>query len=113
MKNHLAKGFLFGFGLRNSIFFHWRLLCSNTQRAFASESHIEDISEYLQSQHFELSTAPVEFCQGSLSNFTIPVFRTIAGDHTVEQYTKEKVAIERIYRGQDVVEVTLRRLAGL
>jgi hypothetical protein len=41
------------------------------------------------------------------------VFRTIAGDDTAEKYIKEKVAIERIYRGQDVVEVTLRRLAGL
>jgi hypothetical protein len=109
LKNHLVKGLLFGFGLKNSIFFHWRQLCSHAQGVLISE----DISEYLQDHHFELSTAPVEFSQGSLSNFTTPVFRTIAGDDTAEKYIKEKAAIEKVYRGQDIVEVTLRRLSGL
>ena len=47
------------------------------------------------------------------NQITTEILGTIAGDDTAEKYIKEKVAIERIYRGQDVVEVTLRRLAGL
>ena len=113
MKNHLAKGLLFGFGLENSTFFHWRLLFSNAQHTLESSNYIEEILEYLQSHHFELSTASVGFHQGSLSNFTIPVFRTIDEDVTVEKYKQEKVTIEKTYQGQDTVEVTLQRLASL
>jgi hypothetical protein len=113
IKNHLAKGLLFGFGLKNSMFFHWNLLHSNVQQALASNGYAEDVLEYLQSHRFELSAASVKFRRGSLSNFTIPVFRTIVGDDTAEKYKKEKAAIERMYQRQNEVEVTLGRLAGL
>jgi hypothetical protein len=113
MKNHLAKGLLFGFGLKNSIFFNWRELYSNAQQDLASDSYTEDVLKYLQNHRFEFSTAPVGLGKGSPSNFTITMFRAIVEDDTVEKYTKEKAAIEKIYRGHDMVEVTLRRLVGL
>ncbi len=172
MQNHVAKGLLFGFGIKNSIFFNWcelvdHPISSNAQQAFALDDYREDILKYtpighklgiwaaqkprdsidrkrinidnmnpfatpeprgasaaqipslwpiglyLQNHSFELSTAPVEFGKGSSSNFTIPMFRTIIEDDTVEKYTKEKTAIEKTYDGHDVVEVTLRRLVGL
>ena len=110
MKNHLAKGLLFGFGLENSTFFHWSPFY--TQHALAS-GYTEDALEYLESHRFEPSTTLVESHTGSLSNFTIPLFGILEGDGTAEKYKKEKIAIEKIYRGQDIVEVTLQRLAGL
>lgn len=115
MQNHLTKGLLFGFGLRNSLFCNWSFsVSSNAQFALGfSEEYRENIMEYLKNSHDNVSTASVPFCKGSLSNFTIPLFGVVPGDDTAEKYKKEKAAIEKIYRGQDVVEVTLRHFAGL
>lgn len=108
--NHLAKGLLFGFGLRNSIFGDWEFTRSN---ANASSVFDERILDYLKNTPLETSTNHVRSGEASSSNFTIPVFGAVPGDDTVEKYKKEKSEIEKIYRGQDLVEVTLKRLADL
>lgn len=96
LPNHLAKGLLFGFGLKNSQLGHQRF-----------SHHLEkDSTEHI------VSTTRVEFGSGSPSNFNIPLFGTVLGDETIEKYKKEKVEIEKIYEGKDLVEVTLRRLAS-
>jgi hypothetical protein len=113
IQNHLAKGLLFGFGLRNSIFGNWHFTYLNKQSFSELEYQPSDsIIEYLESAPCDASTTPSKYTKGSPSNFTIPLFGSIAGDDTAEKYTKEKNEIEKIYRGQDLVEVTLQRLAS-
>jgi hypothetical protein len=108
-KDYIAKGLLFGFGLENSLFFSWwsKYLHSENLTPNAKE-----ISEYLQGAYFPFSTHPVELRTGSLNHFTIPVFREVANDPVAETYKKEKKRIEKIYRGQDLVEYTLKQLAS-
>ncbi len=113
VQNHLVKGLLFGFGLKNSIFGHWHFTYLNEQLSSQSKDHLGDhIVEYLKNAYYRRSTTPVKYTEGSLSNFTIPLFGIVDGDDTAEKYKKEKVMIEKIYRGQDFVEVTLQRLAS-
>ena len=113
MRNHLAKGLLFGFGLKNSIFFDWEAEYTKEQLPVASEKYRQDILDYFKHTPVNVSATPTPFCQGNLSNFTIPVFGMVAGNEMKEKYTKEKAAIEKMYRGQDMVEVTLQGLAKL
>ena len=108
--NHVAKGLLFGFGLRNSIYGDLRFTYSNTKTSSELKKHIV---RHLKSASSAVSTNQVKIGEGSPSNFTIPLFGAIEGDDTAEKYTKEKIEIEKIYRGQDLVEVTLQRLASL
>ena len=119
VKNHLAKGLLFGFGLRNSIFGNWYFTYLDSESAaldskvMQSEDHLENrIIEYLKNANYRRSTVPVNYTKGSPSNFTIPLFGVVDGDCTAEKYIKEKIAIEAAYQGRDLVEVTLQRLAN-
>lgn len=158
MPNHLSKGLLFGFGLRNSIFGDWRFSCRKAKASIdwgkdiveylkkaapvapansiklgegfiplfggghrddlaqkcarASSELGKDILDYLTNTPTSQSTSVVKPGEGSPSNFTIPLFGAIDGDDTIQKYTKEKMEIEKIYRGQDLVEVTLQRLAS-
>ncbi len=107
--NHVAKGLLFGFGLRNSIFCDWRLKYSSRETHSESEKRVID---YLKFAYYAVSAKPVKLGQGAPSNFTIPLFGAVEGDEMVKKYLKEKKAIEKIYNGQDLVEVTLQRLAN-
>ena len=109
-KNHLAKGLLCGFGLKNSLFGDWHF---KQYDIHASTELGEESMEYLKNAPFHPSTTQsVEFGKGGSSNFTIPRFGTVEGDDVVEKYEKEKRGIEKIYLGQDLVEVTLQRLAS-
>jgi hypothetical protein len=158
MPNHLTKGLVFGFGLRNSMFGDWQFSCPKAkastdwgklvveylkktplvvstnpaklgegffplfgavdeddpaQKCSKAPSELEGhIVEYLKNAPTTLSTTTVKPGEGSPSNFTIPLFGAIDGDDTVQKYTKEKIEIEKIYRGQDLVEITLQRLAN-
>jgi hypothetical protein len=107
-KDYVAKGLLFGFGLENSMFFSWWIKYLHPENL---TPNAKEISEYLQGAYFPLSTRPLELRTGSLSHFTIPVFREIANDHVAGTYEKEKKMIEKLYRGQDLVEYTLKQLA--
>lgn len=151
LPNHLTKGLLFGFGLRNSIYGDWSFSCPKSQAATDWEKLAVDwgklgmeyldrvypmrsdgfvplfgaatqeravpalenrVVEYLKNTTTSASTSTVKFGEGSPSNFTIPLFGAIEGDDTVQKYTKEKAEIEKRYRGKDLVEVTLQRLAS-
>lgn len=108
-KDYIGKGLLFGYGLENSLFFSW---WSKYLRPENLTPTSKEISEYLQGAYFPFSTQPVELRTGSLHHFTIPVFREIADDSVAETYKKEKKVIEKIYRGQDLIEYTLQKLAS-
>lgn len=108
LQNHLAKGLLFGYGLKNSLFGHWSFSSSQGKLTLPSEKYREKIEDYLKGTSFK----PTMPNQSSISNLTIPLFGMVAGDKTAKKYAKEKAAIEKIYRGKDIVEVTLQCLAG-
>jgi hypothetical protein len=157
MPNHLTKGLLFGFGLRNSLFGDWQFSCPKIKAStdwgkliveyLKKTPHVASLNspklgkeftplfgavdeddpakdskdrfelsghivEYLKNAATTLSTIPVKRSERSLSNFTIPLFGAVDGDDTVQKYTKEKIEIEKIYRAQDLVEITLQRLAS-
>lgn len=112
LQNHLAKGLLFGFGLKNSLFGNWRFSSLNG-KLLPSENYKEEIEDYLKSALSLTSSKQLStFENGSAINMAIPIFGMLPEDETAQEYAKEKVAIEKIYRGQDIVEVTLQRLAG-
>ena len=115
MKNHIAKGLLFGFGLKNSIFGNWSFSGSNGALALPSDEYRENIVDYLKNLPSNISRKNPDspFCNEPLYDLAIPLFGMVPWDETAEKYTKEKAFIEKIYRGQDMVEVTLRCLAGL
>ena len=102
--NHITKGLLFGFGLKNSIFGNLRLTYSNSK--ISSELKKSIVKHLKAPSH----GSRIKDGEGSPSNFTIPLFTSIEGDDWIEKYKKEKVEIEKIYLGKDLVEVTLQRL---
>ena len=108
LQNHLAKGLLFGYGLRNSLFGQWSFSSSQGKLNLPSEKYREKIENYLKDAPF----APTIPNQLSVFNLTIPLFGMVPGDETAKEYAREKAAIEKIYRGKDIVEVTLQCLTG-
>lgn len=112
-QNHLAKGLLFGFGLKNSLFGNWRFSSLNGGLDLPSEKYRREIEDYLKSSSSMASTLFCAAGESSVSEITIPLFGMVRGDGTVGEYAKEKDVIEKIYRGQDIAEVTLKCLAGL
>ncbi len=107
--NHTAKGLLFGYGLRNSLFFDWRLKYPIQETLSLSGKRVVD---HLKFAYYAISTKSVKPGQGSPSNFTIPLFGAVEEDEMAKKYQKEKREIEKVYQGQDLVEVTLKRLAS-
>lgn len=102
VKNHLAKGLLFGFGMKNSLVFDWKMKYQQEESA---------ISTYLDTIPYETSTEEdIPFGEGNASNFTIPRFGNVAGEELPLKYEEEKREIEKIYRNKDLVEVSLEKL---
>ena len=108
VENHVAKGLLFGFGLKNALFGDWSFKQLHTNTSTELE---KEVAQYLKNTPLHISTTPVEVGESSPSNFTIPLFGVVQGDDVAEKYEKEKKEIEKIYLGQDMVEVTLQRLS--
>lgn len=117
LNNHLAKGLLFGFGLKNSLFGHWAFACVSNDRyaSYCSENYRGQIVEYLKNgtTFFMQSTQTLPRKKVCASHFTIPLFGTVKGDDTVKKYKREKAQIKAIYQNKDVLEVTLQQLLGL
>ncbi len=103
IENHLAKGLLFGFGRQNSLFGSWAFSRTN-------EGHRKKAEAFINQTPFIASTDIVP--RGKFF-FNIPFFRAIQGDKTAKKYGKERVAIERRYRNQDMIEITLKQLLQL
>ena len=114
LKNHTAKGLLFGFGLKNSLFGNWHLSCLHGQLELPSEHYKETIADYLKNLLCDASSSNHKnsYSEEPLTHCVIPLFKMVPGDEMADKYMKEKAVIERAYRGKDFVEVTLRRLAG-
>lgn len=110
MENHLAKGLLFGFGRKNSIFAHWKFSNRNGQFSMSSEKYKGEIESFFRQSSLPVSTDLVP--KGN-SSFNIPLFGSVLGDETAEKYGKERAIIEEKYRNKDIVEVTLNRLFQL
>jgi hypothetical protein len=113
-KNHLAMGLLFGFGKQNALMWSW----NSSLRKKPGKA-----AEYCQKNPMRTSTPRIFIESGTLArdkirigsgpeDFEIPFFGIVEGDSRAEQYAREKKKIEAIYRGQNLVEVTLRRLAS-
>ncbi len=100
--NHEAKGLLFGFGKKNALFYEWEAAYENTQGHLA---------EFVKSVSFKpTAERTLPLGKDGPDNFTIPIFGTLDDQEIVEKYEKEKKDIEKIYRGKDLVEVTLQKL---
>ena len=107
MENHLAKGLLFGFGLKNSLVGSQALSGKKREPASSNEEFKREGDEFVQ-QISSLTSIDV-VPQGS-SSLNIPLFSVLPGDETAEKYAKERTSIEQKYRNQDLIEVTFKRL---
>lgn len=105
--NHLAKGLLFGFGRKNSLFGNWIFSGRRGDLPLPGEEYRKEVEKFVQQPLSLISTDVIP--QGSFS-FGIPLFGTLPGDETAKKYGKERVVIERKYHNQDIVEVTLQQL---
>ena len=113
--NHTAKGLLYGFGLKNSIFGNWHMRSLNEGLDLPSDKHKDTVVGYLKSLSFNASrpNSKTPFCEEPITHPVLPLFGRVQNDEIAEKYSKEKTAIEKIYSGKDLVEVTLKRLADL
>jgi hypothetical protein len=108
MENHLAKGLLFGFGRKNSIFGHWSFSNGNGNLNMPNEKYREEIEAFLRHSTLPVST---DIIPKGNSSFSIPLFGTVAGDETAKKYERERSIIERKYHNKkNVLKVTLRQL---
>ncbi|MBS0620983.1 MAG: hypothetical protein JSS61_05955 [Verrucomicrobia bacterium] len=105
LPNHLSKGLIYGFGFKNALFGTWDLQYSDTIPSSA-------LTNYVKSLPLKPSAKAVDLGTGSPTHFTIPIFGILEGDDTAKKYEKEKKAIEKIYQGHDLVEVTLQHLTS-
>ncbi len=103
VENHLAKGLLFGFGYNNSLLGSWSL----SKRKEGLTLFKKEGEKCIPESPSLISTDVVP--QGSFT-FNIPIFGTTPGDETAKKYGRERVAIERKYHNQDIIEVTLKQL---
>ena len=107
LENHLAKGLLFGFGLKNSIFGHLKFSQEKGNLNIYHEKYRKEIEPFLRQSSLSVSTDIVP--KGNAS-FHIPLFVSVPGDKTADKYGKEKAIIERKYLNKDIIEVTLNQL---
>lgn len=108
MNNHLAKGLLFGFGRKNSIFCHWAFSNGNDNLYMPNEKYRKEIDSFLRQSRLSVST---DIIPKGNSSFSIPLFGIVEGDETAEKYERERSIIKRKYQNKkNVLEVTLRQL---
>lgn len=103
--DQVTLGILYGFGKNNALFYEWR-------ENF--EPRPGPISQFLQNTCTFACKDEIPWRDVDSKGFdvlSIPGFIAIEGDEVVERYKREKEAIRKIYRGKDLVETTLRRLA--
>jgi hypothetical protein len=87
LADHYLSGLLFGYGEENIA--HFLNLMDN-----------EGIENQFSDQTDQLATA---------NKFPIPIFAISPQDKTTAHYRKQRKSIQEIYRGKDIVDVTLRR----
>jgi hypothetical protein len=107
IENHMAKGLLFGFGHKNSLFGQWVFSSRSGTLNMPDEKYRQEIESFLEQSMQPVSTDIVP--KGD-SSWHVPLFGSVSGDETAEKYGKERAVIERAYRNKDMVEVTLNQL---
>ncbi|MDE3045410.1 MAG: hypothetical protein KGJ02_02025 [Verrucomicrobiota bacterium] len=99
----IAHGLLFGFGKRNALFWTWESdLAARNEKAAAYFKHAPFAFHSFQNKEGELQ---------EVSELEIPAFKAIEGDETLKRYKREKREIEKLYRGKEFLEVTLKQLS--
>lgn len=93
-------GLLYGFGLENALAFHWKYR-NNHPCETALSSHL----------YYTFNDLPANQGEASLRTFSIPIFASFSSeDPVVKKYLFEKKSIQEMYKHQDFVELTLKRL---
>jgi hypothetical protein len=87
--DHYLSGLLYGFGEENIVHFLNRMEDQEIEARFSDENDDE----------------------ATPSKFPIPIFAMSAQDKTSARYQEQRKIIQEIYRGKDIVDVTLRRFA--
>lgn len=104
LNNHQAHGLLCGFGEKNVLFFEW-------SRTY--ETRTGKVASYLNRCPLLMQSPstykPCPFGSEGPDNFDIPAFQASFEDEIVEQFLQEKAKIQKIYKGKDMLEVTLER----
>ncbi len=85
--DHYLSGLLFGYGEENIAYFMDPMKDREIENEFSDESD-------------PCATA---------GKFPIPIFATSACDQTSKRYREQREAIQEIYRGKDIVDVTMQR----
>jgi hypothetical protein len=112
-KSELTKGLLFGYGKKNALMWAW----------WQNDSYTGQVAEYLKHDLLSPSRGKIKLREGQLArekirlgsgpdHFDIPFFARIEEDEQSDQYEKEKKRIGEIYRGKDLVDLTLKRLGS-
>lgn len=94
--NCLLVGLLYGFGLKN---------------AYSFRDKYKDVSQINESLSSYASDEPT-FRTATIEHFSLPIFASFSGekDEVIEKYKKEKADIQKIYQGQDFLELTLQKM---
>lgn len=94
-KDHTAQGLLFGYGEKNAKLF---------AQAMREKKIYDD---------FDLSTKQkIDPFKATKHHFTIPLFRSLEDEEMIQIYKKEQKKIKKIFRGKDILDVTLKKLSG-
>ena len=94
-------GLLYGFGPKNSWTFHWK-----------NFEHPSSCENFLQSFEGRFSNPPIKGkVKFALSNLEIPSFISFdENDEIIDQYKKQRLYIQNIYKGKDFLDATLEKL---
>lgn len=101
--NSVLFGLLCGFGERNSLCFNWK----HKEQSDRSK----DFTQTLQPNF----SAKDDCFIRTLSHFSIPVFASYSEkgeDPVIKKYEAEKRNIQKIYKGEDFLDLTLQRLTS-
>ena len=95
-------GLLYGFGLKNSLCFNWKY----------RENKI-NIQDFASSLNFKFSNKIKNYGSATINTTPLPVFAEFDADSSmVHRYEAEKEKIKEIYKNQNFVDCTLKRLTG-
>lgn len=103
--NSLTMGLLYGFGKRNALLYHWR------DEFEGRRGKIRDCLKNAGCIPFSMANPWPQIEKRGMAALDIPGFVSFEADETLERYNQEKQKIQKLYRGKDLVEITLKRLS--
>jgi hypothetical protein len=109
VESHIALGLLYGFGKNNARLFAWQqdplIKDSRVTEFFKSYPLFPTLNVDSHSMSIE------ELFDRRIGSYKIPGFMAMDNDSVLEKYREEKIKIEKIYRGKNFAEITLRALS--